>query len=255
MDFWARRAITLRGSDSTFSIFDAIAQLALRGTSSSESFTKAASAAATGTTNPAMPDPVAATAAAGSNPAVEESKPKGLAGLLTGITPSYRRGATGAVHAVYDLPREYAERILRQAIPDPKERFAVASNPQGTVIEYEDPDDPDNGTTYQIYFRPDGKAQVARVLRDEEYEGLDPRKVRAASVSVTQAGRGGMPQFGGGDPFLMLLPMMYQMMMMSDPGYAQMAQMRAMMWQQMMMRQMMMAQMMQQMKGGANPFG
>jgi len=254
MDFWARRAITLRGSDSTFSIFDAIAQLALRGPSSSESFTKAASAAATGMANPAMPDPVGA-AAAGSNPAVEESKPKGLAGLLTGITPSYRRGATGDIHAVYALPREQSQQLLRQIISDPKERFAVASNPQGTVVEYEDPDDPDNRTTYQIYFRPDGKAQIARVLRDEEYEGLDPSKVRAASVSVTQAGRGGMPQFAGGDPFLALLPMMYQMMMMSDPDYMRLAQMWATRWQQMMMYQMMMAQMMQQMKGGANPFG
>jgi len=251
MDFWARRAITLRGSDSTFSIFDAIAQLALRGPSSSESFTKAASAAATGVTNPAMPDPVGAAAAAASNPAVEESKPKGLAGLLTGITPSYRRGATGDIYAVYDLPREYANQLLPKLVPDPKERFAVASNPQGTVFEYEDPDDPDNRTTYQIYFRPGGKAQIARVLRDEEYEGLDPSKVRAASVSVTQAGRGGMPQFAGGDPFLALLPMMYQMMMMSDPAYMSMAQMQAMRWYQMMM----MAQMMQQMKGGANPFG
>jgi len=258
MDFWARRVLTLHGNEGTVSIFDTIARLALQGQPSGAQFTKTAADAAAGVNNPAVPDPVGAAAAAtsatpaatpASNSPASSASQDIFTNILRGANPSYRQHASGDVYAVYNLKPQQAAELARQIWEDPRERYNMSQ--RGTVVEHEAPD----GTVYQIYFQPGGKAQVARVLRDEEYEGLDPNKVRQARVLAAQAGGGGMPQFGGGDPFLMMLPMMYQMMMASDPEYMRTMQMQAMMWQQMMMRQMMMAHLMQQMKSGSTPFG
>ena len=254
MDFWARRVLTLHGNEGTVSIFDTIARLALQGQSSGAQFTKTAADAAAGVSNPAVPDPVGEAVAATSTTtpaaAPASSSPAGstsqdiFASIIGGLRPSYRQHASGDVYAVYDASK-HAAQLARQIWEDPRERYAMMQ--RGAVVEHEAPD----GTVYQIYFQPGGKAQIARALRDEEYEGLDPNKVRQARALVAQAGGGGMPQFGGGDPFLMLLPMMYHMMMASDPEYMRAMQMQAMM----MMRQMMMAHLLQQMKSGSTPFG